>query len=165
MEHFNDFRIPDEAFEKIKDPIHLKKQVDEGKTFQEILGYSFETMEKFYEAAHHLFQKQQYEEASDAFVFLTTLNPNVHNYWLGLGMSEQLIEEYDAALMAYSMAVMTNGDNPLPHYHSASCYSALHDKNSAKLALELAVKQAGDHVAYASIKSHAQQALARIQDS
>jgi type III secretion system low calcium response chaperone LcrH/SycD len=159
MDH-HEFQIPKEALEKLQDPHYIKKQMDEGKTFQEILGYSIETMERFYEAAHVLFQKQQYEEASDAFIFLTVLNPGVHNYWLGLGMSEQLNEEYDAALMAYNMAIATNSDNPLPHYHSASCYYALHDKHNARIALEAAIKCAdeGD----LSIKSHAEKALDRL---
>lgn len=162
MEPLPEFQISKEALEKMKDPLHVKKQVEEGKTFQEILGYSIETMERFYEAAHSLFQKQQYEEAADAFVFLTTLNPKVHNYWLGLGMSEHMIEEYDSALMAYGMAIITNVENPLPHYHSASCYRALQDKNSALIALELAIRQAGDHRHYATIKNHAQEAIAKL---
>lgn len=163
MEHLDEFQISKEALEKLKDPLHIKKQVDAGKTFQEILGYSIQTMDKFYEAAYSLFQKQQYEEAADAFVFLTTLNPKVHNYWLGLGMSEQLNEEYDAALMAYSMAIVTNAENPLPHYHSATCYRAVHDKESALLALELAIKHAGDHENHSAIKVHAQQAYDKLK--
>ena len=164
MEPHHDFQIPQEAFERLKDPLHIKKLVDEGKTLQEILGYSIETMDKFYEAAHSLFQKQQYEEAADAFVFLTTLNPKVHNYWLGLGMSEQLIEEYDAALMAYGMAILTNMENPLPHYHSASCYQALHDKNSAIISLELALRQAHGREEYALVREKSESALNQLNN-
>lgn len=158
----SDFKIPEEALEKMRDPAHIKKQVDEGKTFQEILGYTSDAMDKFYEAAHQLFQKQQYEEAADAFVFLTTLNPKVHSYWLGLGMSEQLIGEHDAALMAYGMAILTNMENPLPHYHSASCYQALLDKNSAIISLELAIRQSHGKEEYALIKEKAESFLNKL---
>lgn len=158
----NEFEIPSDALEKMKDPAHIKKQVEEGKTFQEILGYSSETMDKFYDAAHHLFQKQQYEEAADAFVFLTTLNPKVHSYWLGLGMSEQLIEEHDSALLAYGMAILTNMENPLPHYHSASCYHALQDRNSAIISLELAIRQAEGREEFSLIKEKAEALLNKL---
>src|ERR1700733_5711418 len=155
MDHLEEFKIPEEALSRLKDPAYLQKQVAEGKSFQEILGFSFETMNKFYSAAYNLFQKQQYAEASDAFVFLTTLNPRVHTYWLGLGMSEQLNEEFDAALLAYSMAILTDEANPLPHYHSASCYFAIHDKENTIISLEMALQRAGEKVEYATIKLQA----------
>lgn len=159
MEHLEEFQIPKESLERLKDPLFLKKQVEEGKTMQEIIGFTSETMDKFYSAAYQLFQRQQYEESADAFVFLTTLNPRVHNYWLGLGMSEQLNEEYHSALIAYSMAVLTDNANPLPHYHSAACYHAVHDPEGALLSLEMAIQCAGDNPDHAFIKSHSQSAL------
>ena len=159
MEHLSEFSIPREALEKLKDPLFVKNQVAEGKTFQEILGFSLATMDKFYGAAHNLYTRQQYEEAADAFVFLTTLNPRVHTYWVGLGMSEQLNEEYDAALMAYSMAILINVENPLPHYHSAACYFALQEKDNAILSLEMALQHAETKEEYAHIKKHAQSTL------
>ncbi len=136
MDHIERNDIPEEAMEKLRDPELIQKQVSEGKTFQEILGYTSEKMEKFYEGAYNLFQMQEYEKASDAFIFLTTLNPYVHSYWLGLGMAEQLKDHYNSALMAYSMANLTNMENPIPHYHSAKCYLALGDKINAMIALE-----------------------------
>ena len=155
MEHMEEFTIPKEAKERLSNPKILHDLLSKGKTFQEIIGYSFATMEKFYSRAHHLYQDQRYEDAADAFMFLTTLNPNVHNYWLGLGMSEHMNEEYDAALIAYGMAIMTDVENPLPHYHSASCYNALQDKENALAAVELAIAYAGDKPEHAPIKQRA----------
>ncbi len=165
MENLEEFRIPQEALEKLKDPLYVKNQVAEGRTFQEILGFTLKTMDKFYSAAYNLFQRQQYEEAADAFVFLTTLNPRIHTYWVGLGMSEQLNEEYDAALMAYSMAILTNVENPLPHYHSAACYHALQEKENAVASLEMALQHAGVKEEYAHIKKHAQATLDSLKKS
>ncbi|MFQ5730114.1 MAG: CesD/SycD/LcrH family type III secretion system chaperone, partial [Waddliaceae bacterium] len=82
MENMEEYKIPEEAIEKLKDPEVIRRQIEEGKTFQEIIGYSVDTMEKFYQGAYNLFQQQEYRKAADAFVFLTTLNPYVHNYWL-----------------------------------------------------------------------------------
>ncbi len=163
MEHFDEFRLSEEALERLKDPASLKKQIEEGKTFQEIFGFNVVSMEKFYQAACRLFEQQQYEEASDAFLFLTTLNPRVHNYWLGLGMSEQLNGEHDAALIAYNVAISTDTKDPLPHYHSAGCYDVLHDKERALSCIELALSRAGDHPEYAHIKQQAEKTHARLK--
>lgn len=157
-----DLRISKETLEKIKNSAQLQKDLEEGKSFQQIFGYSVEAMDKFYSAAWNLFQRQLYDESSNAFFFLTTLNPRVHLYWLGLAMSEQLKEEYHEALMAYTMAVMTDGENPLPHYHSAACYYALQDIQNAKVSLELALKCCGDHPEHLSVKLQCQASLDRL---
>lgn len=139
MEHIEKYDIPEDALEKLRDPEMIRRQVHEGKTFQEILGYTPEKMESFYESAYNLFKMQEYEKAADAFIFLTTLNPYVHNYWLGLGMSEQLNDSFQSGLLAYAMAILTDMQNPLPHYHSAKCYLGIDDKVSAIAALETAL--------------------------
>lgn len=155
IEEMEEFKIPKEALEKLRDPELLRRKINEGKVLQEIIGYTHETMEKFYQIAYKLFQHQQYQEAGDAFIFLTTLNPYVYNYWLGLGMSEQLSNKYDGALIAYATAILIKVENPLPHYHSASCYLALKDWVNAIASLDLAILYAGDHPEYAAIKKYA----------
>lgn len=165
MDHLEEFRIPKEILEKLKNPEYLPNQLAEGKSFQEILGFNSQTMDKFYGAAHNLFQQQKYEEAADAFVFLTTLNPRVHNYWLGLGMSHQLNQEYDNALLAYSMATLTDAENPLPHYHSAACYHEISDTRNALMSLELAIHCAGDNESHQGLRSKAEEALQRLRNS
>lgn len=155
--------IPNEALERLKDPEVVRRQVKEGKTFQEILGYSNEDMEKFYQAAYGLFQKQEYQKAADAFVFLTTLNPYVHSYWLGLGMSEQLGGGYQGALLAYAMAILTNVENPVAHYHSGSCYRMLQDDENALQSFEMALRCAGDAEEFDNLKERARVAKAALE--
>jgi type III secretion system low calcium response chaperone LcrH/SycD len=155
MENLEEFHIPKEALEKLKDPDIIRRQVKEGKTFQEILGYTPESMEKFYKVAHNLYQKQDYQRAADSFVFLTTLNPYVHNYWLGLGMSEQLCNNFQGALLAYAMAILTDIENPITHYHSGNCYLALNDVNNAIQSYEMAIRCAADNEAHHNIKERA----------
>ena len=144
MDYLEEFRIPEEAIEQLKDPDVLHQQVTEGKTFQEILGYSYATMEKFYHIAYQLFQCQEYRRSADAFIFLTTLNPYVFNYWLGLGMAEQLDGQSDEALMAYGMATLTNPEHPVPHYHSGRCYLDLGNELEALTSLDLAIDYSED---------------------
>ncbi len=162
MEYMEGFEIPKEAFEKLKDPDLVKRQVSEGRTFQEILEYTQEKMDKFYEIARNLFAVEEYEKASDAFIFLTTLNPYMHSYWLGLGMTEQLKGDYQGALLAYSMAILTELDSPLPHYHSASCYIALNDKASAMNSLKAALEFAERDDKHRDLYKHVQVALQRL---
>lgn len=140
MEDITEFKIPEEALEKLKDPGILRRQLKEGKTFQDIIGYSVDVMEKFYQSACSLFERQEYKKAGDAFVFLTTMNPYVHNYWLGLGMSEQMNGSFQSALMAYAMAILTDVENPTAHYHSANCYKMLEDRENAEQSLEMALR-------------------------
>ncbi|MDP1834865.1 MAG: SycD/LcrH family type III secretion system chaperone [Chlamydiales bacterium] len=134
-----EFLVPREALERLNDADLLREYVEDGKSFQEILGYSDETMEQFYNAAYSLMQKHRYKEASDAFVFLTTLNPFVPEYWLGMGMCEQINQDYEQALVAYSMVVIGDRYQPLAHYHSAACHHALGDNNAALRSLEKAI--------------------------
>lgn len=163
MENLEEFQIPKEALERMKDPQVLMQMVEEGKTFQEIIGYTEDTMEKFYKGAHNLFQQQKYREAADAFIFLTTLNPYMHNYWLGLGMSEHLNQDYQGALLAYGMAILSDTQNPLPHYHSAGCYQALDDQDSMLTCLDLAIRAAENKPEYAHVKSQAEKAKDRVK--
>jgi type III secretion system low calcium response chaperone LcrH/SycD len=165
MENLEEFQIPKDAIEKLQDPEFLRKQVEEGKTFQEILGYNLETMEKFYTAACNLFQKQEYRQAADAFIFLSTLNPFVPTYWLGLGMSQQLDEEYRTALLAYGMAILTDVQNPLPHYHSGFCYRMLGEYENAKTSLDLAITTCNDFQEYGWLKQRSQIARHALEKS
>jgi len=164
MENLEEFYIPKEALEKLKDPEVIRRQVKEGKTFQEILGYKQETMDKFYNTAHLLFQKQEYQKAADSFIFLTTLNPYVHNYWLGLGMSEQLNDSYQGALLAYAMAILTNVENPITHYQSGNCYRALNDNTNAIQSYEMAISCAADISEHENIKERAMKAKSELEE-
>lgn len=164
MEYMDEFQVPEDALEKIQDPMILKQQIEEGKTFQEILGYTDQVMNNFYKAAYNYFQKQQYTRASEAFTFLTTLNPTVFNYWLGLGMAEQMCEEYHSALLAYAMAAMVDVTNPIVHYHTASCHRSLLDDASAINSLDLCILSAGDKPEYEEICELATLAKERISN-
>lgn len=162
MDRMEEFRIPKEAQKKLKDVDFVRKEMAEGKTLKEIIGYPEEVMEKFYGAAYNLFQVRDYERAADAFLFLTTLDPYVYNYWLGLGMSEQLKEEFQNALVAYGMAAMIDSQNPVSHFHSATCYQALDNLEDAKASLELAITFADEKEEYAKVKRESQEALQRL---
>lgn len=152
-----EFKLSKRAKEKLKNKAFLKQELAAGKTPQEILGFSDKTMAKFYQAAYRLFEGRHYADAANAFLFLVTLNTHNHDYWLGLGMSTQLSGDYEAAIDAYEMAAVTDVESPVPYFYLAKCLFAIHDRESALQAIELALDYAEDQDQYAELR---QQALA-----
>lgn len=153
-----DFRLSSKAKEKLKNKKLLKKELEEGKTAQEIIGFSDEVMSKFYKAAYLLFEHKRYKDAGNAFLFLATLNPYNHDYWLGLGMSLQMDQDYEAAIDAYELSAICNMESPVPYFYLAKCLFAIHDRQSALQALDLAIETAGENVDYSELRSQAEAA-------
>jgi len=161
----NEFKLSKKAQEKLKDKELLKRELARGKTPQEILGFKDETMAKFYQAAYRLFEHKKYVDAANAFLFLVTLNTHNHDYWLGLGMSTQLCGEYEAAIDAYEMAAVTDVDSPVPYFYLAKCLFAIHDRESALQALDLALEYAADKKQYQELLQQARAAKALLLKS
>lgn len=153
-----EFKLSKRAKAKLKDKALLKKELAEGKTAQEIMGFSDDTMAKFYKAAYHLFENRHYTDAANAFLFLVTLNPHNHDYWLGLGMATQLYGDYESAIDAYEMAAVTDVESPVPYFYLAKCLFAIHDRESALQALDLALEYADENPDYFDLKQQAQAA-------
>lgn len=150
-----EFKLSKKVKEKLKNKKLLKKQLAEGKTAQEILGFSDETMAKFYGAAYRLFEHHRYVDAANAFLFLVTLNPYNHDYWVGMGMCSQLSKDYETAIDAYEMAAICRIDSPVPYFYLAKCLFALHDRDSALQALDLALEYAENHPEFNDLKHQA----------
>ncbi len=154
----SEFRLSEKVKTKLKNKKLLKKELAAGKTAQEIMEFSDETMSKFYNAAYVLFEHKRYQDAANAFLFLATLNPHHHEYWLGLGMSTQLCQNYEAAIDAYELAALCDISSPVPYFYLAKCLFAIHDRESALQALNLAIETATDLEQYAELKRQAEMA-------
>ena len=157
-----EFKLSKKAKEKLKNKEFLKKELASGKTPQEILEFKEETMAKFYKAAYRLFEHKRYIDAANAFLFLVTLNTHNHDYWLGLGMSAQLCCDYEAAIDAYEMAAVTDVESPVPYFYLAKCLFAIHDRESALQALDLALEYAEGKDGYADLIKQARAAKALL---
>ena len=151
----SEFRLTEKTKEKLKNKKLLRKELAEGKTAQEIMGFSAETMAKFYQAAYQLFEHKRYTDAANAFLFLATLNPHNHDYWVGLGMATQMCHEYEAAIDAYELAALADFSSPVPYFYLAKCLFAIHDRESALQALDLAIETADELPEYADLKKQA----------
>ncbi len=150
-----EFKLSKKAKAKLKNKSLLKKEIAAGKSAQEIMGFKDETMVKFYQAAYKLFEHRQYTDAANAFFFLITLNPYNHDYWVGLGMSTQQNGDHETAINAYEMAAMCNIESPIPYFYLAKCLFAIHDRESALQALDLALEYIGDSAEYKDLKKEA----------
>lgn len=133
----DELKIPDEVLKELKVPELFCKHIEEGSCLQEILGYSDTMMEQLYSAAYKVFQEGRYEDAQDNFILLTTLNPYVYAYWLGLGMSYQLVEEYEQAILAYEGALATKNDAAFAYYYLAACHLYLNNYDESLQALKM----------------------------
>jgi type III secretion system low calcium response chaperone LcrH/SycD len=157
-DNLSEFRLSAKAKAKLKNKKLLKKELAKGKTAQEIIGFSNETMAKFYKAAYLLFENKRYQDAANAFLFLATLNPHNHDYWLALGMSTQLGHDYEAAIDAYELAALCDISSPVPYFYLAKCLFAIHDRESALQALDLAIETADEIEEYEELKQQANMA-------
>ena len=158
QDDFSEFQLSQKTKEKLKNKKLLEKELAQGKTAQEIIGFSDQTMAKFYRAAYQLFEHKRYSDAAHAFLFLATLNPHHHEYWLGLGMATQLNHDYESAIDAYELAAYCDISSPVPYFYLAKCLFAIHDRESALQALNLAIETADELEEYAELKKQAVQA-------
>ncbi len=154
----SEFKLSKRVKEKLKDSEQIRKEIEAGKTAQEVLELSNATMAKFYKAAYTLFENKRYEAAADAFLFLATLNPYIHDYWLGLGMATQMLHDFEAAIDAYELASFCDESSPIPFFYLAKCLFAIHDRESALQALDLAIEAADDIEEYSTLKIEAKEA-------
>lgn len=140
---------------KLNDENWLREEIAKGKTAQEILKLSDDEMDEYYNAACLFFEKEKYADAAKTYHFLVALNPQIHEYWLGLAMSTQMCGDYEGALEAYEMAALNEMDSPIPYFYLAKCLFALHDSENALVALDLALEIAGDQEEFEDLKREA----------
>ncbi len=157
-----EFSISKNVRKKLKNKKSLKKALSEGVTPQEILEFSEETMNKFYGAACKLFENKRYSDAANAFLFLVTLNSYHYDYWLGLGAATQRCGDYEAAIDAYEMAAICHLESPEPYFHLAKCLFAMHDRDSALQAIDLAIEYSEGRSDYIEVHKQALAAKALL---
>ena len=140
-----DFIISKEALEHINDEDALMKDIAEGKTLQEIFGFSNAMMLELYEAAKSILEQGRFVDAASTFSFLTTLNPYVSDFWVGLGMAQQNGNDYESAIFSFEMAFTLEGGTITPYMLAAQCFMEMGDSDRAIAVLELAGKYAEEH--------------------
>ncbi len=108
-------------------------------TLQEICNMSDETLEALYQAAKSIYEQKRYEDAVDAFVFLTTINETRYPFWFALGNALYFCKNFDAACRAYTMAAELNPTDSTCLIFMSKCYEELCDFNNAVRVLDQAL--------------------------
>ena len=142
----------------LKDRKGFKESFRQGQPPQALLHLSNEEMAQFYQAAYSLFQRHAFKEAADAYLFLVALNDQNHDYWVGLGMATQMLGNYEGAIDAYELAATCELDNPVPYFYLAKCLFAIHDRENALEAIELALEYSADRTSFEELYRQAQAA-------
>ena len=135
------------------------KAVQQGVMPKDMLGLSDAMIEGIYGQAYRLYNTGKYKDACQLFRLLIMLNSTEPKYAMGLAACFHMLKEYKNAVSSYAMCGVIDPQNPIPHYHASDCYIHLKDPVSAIIALEMAIKRAGDKPEYQTIKDRAQMTI------
>ena len=111
-------------------------------TLENELGFQEEHFQLFNEAARGLFLQKRWEDAADAYFFLTVVRPLQPTFWLGLGMAERKRERLPQAVQAFSMAALLLYKDPYPSLLLAKSLEAAGEHSEALLAVDRAIRLA-----------------------
>lgn len=145
MVSLRDFIINEETIESISNEEVLLKHLEEGKSLQDIFGFSDETTAEFYDAAKNVLEQKRFTDAIDAFVFLTTINPYISDFWTGLGLAQQNNNDHDAALFSYNVAFTIEEGEIYPYILAAQCCIEMKNFDKAIEILDVAENCAEEH--------------------
>lgn len=95
-----------------------------------------------YAYAHRFYIDGKYQDAIHFFHLLTLFDTTCQKYWMGLGASYQMLQEYREALNAYGHAALIDPKKAEASLHAAQCFFYLKLKNEANSALKSAEKMA-----------------------
>jgi tetratricopeptide (TPR) repeat protein len=73
-----------------------------------------------------------------------------------------MMGDYEAAIDAYEMAAMHDITSPVPYFYLAKCLFAIHDRESALQAIDLALEYAEESSDYDELKEQAKAARALL---
>lgn len=131
------------------------KVVQQGMMPKDMMGLSDAMVEGIYGQAYRLYNTGKYKDASQLFRLLIMLNSTEPKYAMGLAACFHMLKEYKNAVSTYSICGVIDPDNPIPHYHASDCYIHMEDPVSALIALEMAIKRAGDKPEFQTLRDRA----------
>jgi type III secretion system low calcium response chaperone LcrH/SycD len=98
-------------------------------------AFSLEEQEELYAVAYQCYDKGQYPLSAQFFTKLVSCNPFSEKYWRGLASSQQMRNEYLAAVHAWSSCALLEAGDPFAHFHAAECLFSLNEKEDGLKAL------------------------------
>lgn len=139
----------------------IQRRLGAGECPASLCGWDDQGLNVLREIGEYFLSEARYEDAVDLFLFLTAMAPQNSALWTRLGNAEQECGRCDAALEAYSLAVATDPEDPLPHIFSAECYGLVGDSKDEISSLLLAYGICEEHNRETDLKD---ELLEAIQD-
>jgi len=146
-----------------QDEAAFKEHIANAKTLQEFAQVGDALINLLYLAAKRLYDQKAYDDAADAFFFLTGLNPSFSAFWLGMANSEFHRKNYNEALSAFLKVMEGSPQDPSVHLALCHCYEALGDKQSASNMVDLALKSVEENGQEQALKEGLEQEKLRLQ--
>ena len=133
----------------------LRREIESGKSAQNILGVSDKDMLLLYQAARALLDGGKIDADANAFLFLATLNPKEGDYWLGLGSALVQAGDVEGARDALELSTFCGGEDPLPYFHLAKLLFGMGEREATLEALDWTLEMASHDDKYKSIREEA----------
>ena len=114
----------------------VKELIERGATMKQLKGVSNEELEAVYSLAYGYYRTGKYDEALKLFQFLVLFDHLNAKFWMGLGAAQQVLKDYQNAVVSYGYCSFLKLDNPKPQLHAAECFLAMGDKRNAASSLE-----------------------------
>ncbi|MDB2613559.1 hypothetical protein N9Y92_00180 [Chlamydiales bacterium] len=115
---------------------HFDAHQNDEAFFQEIFGFSNDSMSIIYEMASHDLKSDKNTSAEVLFRFLAFLNPSVVPFWVGHGMALVNLDKLDTAVDIFTKGTLANPDDPLPRTQLVNLYLKMDHIPEAKHELE-----------------------------
>jgi tetratricopeptide (TPR) repeat protein len=124
---------------------YLNTLIEEGQNLGDFLEVSplFETT--LYKKGLARFKNKEFTFAEETFALLTLLFPNRRSHWLALGSTQLSKQEYQKALITYTIPALMDPNDPLASLYMVLCYKELGELKKARTTLDLSKKIASAH--------------------
>jgi type III secretion system low calcium response chaperone LcrH/SycD len=119
---------------------HALQVMDQGGTLKDVRGLTGADIETVYAFGYNFYNQAKYEQAEPMFQFACLYQHTESRYWMALGNCRQMAKKYQPAIDAYGFAYALNLEDPWPVIQAAICLLALHNKELAGQALDMADK-------------------------
>ena len=128
-------------------------------SMKDLYQISDDEMEAIYTAAYNFYQHGNFKKAKEMFKTLIQLNYKEKKYFMGLGASRQMLNEYTKAAETYGFAALMDATDPTPAFYAAECFRKAKNNESAILALEAVMEITKEGKTHKEIRSQAEKLL------
>ena len=133
----------------------ITRATRKGSSPKEALGLTDAMVEGVYGQAYRLYNTGKFKEAAQVFCLLIMINSTEPKYAIGLAACFHMLKDYQSAVNTYTVVGFLDPESPISFYHASDCFIQMGDTASALIALEMAVKRAGEKPEFRTLKDRA----------